>query len=402
MILDEVDALLTSNSSHNANNNLRNLFTLPSTFTNTTIRVIAISNSLDLTARRSIASALGELAPDVLAFGSYGSKEMIEIVRSRVQGVKQDAERDGLQVVHLEDKAIELVGRKVEASNGDLRMCLNVLVDAVGATEKEWKQRCGQAGPGSPPVPLLNVTLTQVLKALTSSITKLKANAASSGPTGGAGSGQLVSKVQSLSVHVRSILLALLVARHRISLDLRPAHAPASNEAYHHSATTASTNSPSSERVTLESLLATYTYMLNHVQSCLPPVGHSDFMDLIMQAEVIGLVSLDKPLNASASGDSMTPSKSSTRRKTGKSREQRPIDLNVKDADLLAALGIGRPASAAQQQQGGQAGAVMESEIRAMWAREEARWTKALAGRTRATHDALRRAERGQVGFDDD
>jgi cell division control protein 6 len=358
----------------NANNTLRALFTLPSCYVSTTVRVIAISNSLDLTARRSISSALSDLAPDNLTFTAYGSKEMVNIVKARVQSVKEAAELGGKERVEMDEKAIELVGRKVEASNGDLRMCLNVMVEAVGTTETEWKKKSLNG-----PVPLVKVTLTQVLKALTSSIAKLKANAASNTSSGGAGSA-IENKIRSLNVQVRMILLSLLVSRQRIALGLRPAHLPAQSAS--HAPATASKEL----EVTLESLLPTYAHILSHPSSPFAPAGQTDFMDLIMQAEVIGIISL----HSSTSGP-MTPTKTPSRRKNGKNGGKTVIELLVREEELKSAL-IGDEKNSA----------VMQSEIRAMWMREETRWGKAMEGRKRAMEQAERVKAQGVVGFNEE
>jgi hypothetical protein len=419
LILDEVDALLTSTSSANANNTLRNLFTLPSTYTQTTVRVVAISNSLDLTARRSISSALAELSPDNLSFTAYGSKEMIAIVKSRVAAVKTDAMRDGRDVVELDEKAIELVGRKVEVSNGDLRMCLNVMVEAVGTAEADWKRKsaAGAADIATPKgtsttgqyleiiVPPTKVALHHVLKALTSSIAKLKANVVSSSPSGnGSAGGALDTKVRSLNVQVKSILLALLIARQRVRLGLRPAYVSAQSSSFttNNNSTASSSSSNGNvitnpDRVTLELLLPTYTYLLNHASSSLPPVGQTDFMDLLMQAEVIGLVSLG------SSSCPLTPTKTPSRRgKRSGSGKDRTVELMVKDEDLVRSLGLTPPPTdAAGKTLPAPASGVMESEMRGMWTREESRWKRALEGKTRQAETLERNTSRGQLGFDE-
>ena len=420
LILDEVDALLSSTSSANANNTLRNLFTLPSTHTQTTVRVIAISNSLDLTARRSISSALAELSPDNLSFTAYGSKEMIAIVKSRIAAVKADAVRDGRDSVEIDEKAIELVGRKVEVSNGDLRMCLNVMVEAVGTAEADWKRKStaannvntpkGSTSTGSylePVVPPTRVALHHVLKALTSSIAKLKANVASSSPSSGS-SGALDTKVRSLNVQVKSILLALLVARQRVRLGLRPAHVSAQSASYGTGNSSGHGGSGSQhanaivnpDRITLELLLPTYTYLLGHASSSLSPVGQTDFMDLLMQAEVIGLVSLG------SSSCPLTPTKTPSRRgnKRSGSGKDRTVELMVKDEDLVRSLGLAvSTTTTTSGADGGKVAAlgVMDSEMRSMWTREETRWEKAMEGKTRQAETAERNAARGQLGFDE-
>ena len=433
LILDEVDALLTSTSSANANNALRNLFTLPSTFPNTTVRVIAISNSLDLTARRSISSALAELSPDNLSFSAYGSKDMIDILRSRIVSVKTEAEKNGHKVVELDDKAIELVGRKVEASNGDLRMCLNIMVEAISATEAEWKKKSSllttpktntTTTTTTTPLAPCKVTLTHVLKALTSSIAKLKANVSSgSGSTANGGGGALETKVRSLNVQVKSILLALLVARQRQRLGLRPAHISAQSASYlpTSGSNAAAAATPSGGRITIDTLLPTYTSILNHASSSIPPVGQTDFMDLVMQAEVIGIITMDDHhrshySNGSAASGSNTssgstssssypntPTKSLSRRKSTKSGSRagdRVIDLLVKDEDLVRALHLVVPPNESGSSSG--AGGMMAIELRNTWSREETRWVRAMVGKARAVEVNERTGGKaGRLGIDE-
>jgi Cdc6-like AAA superfamily ATPase len=422
---------------------LRNLFTLPSTFPNTTVRVIAISNSLDLTARRSISSVLAELSPDNLSFSAYGSKDMIDILRSRIISVKTEAEKNGHDVVELDDKAIELVGRKVEASNGDLRMCLNIMVEAISTTEAEWKKKSSSATtPRSNAATLApcKVTLTHVLKALTSSIAKLKANVPSgSGSTAsGGGGGALETKVRSLNVQVKSILLALLVARQRQRLGLRPAHISAQSASYLPTSGSQS-NVVYSDRITIDTLLPTYTSILNHASSSIPPVGQTDFMDLVMQAEVIGIITMDEnhhhhhhhhssvsssssfmsvtnvsttssSSSSSSSSYPNTPTKSLSRRKSTKSGSRagdRPIDLMVKDEDLVRALHLVIPhqseSTCKSSGAGSGSGGMMDIELRNTWMREETRWVRAMEGKARAAGEVRERAsgKGGRLGFDE-
>jgi len=418
LILDEVDALLTSTSSANANNTLRNLFTLPSTFPNTTVRVIAISNSLDLTARRSISSALAELSPDNLSFSAYGSKDMIDILRSRIVSVKTEAEKNAHDVVELDDKAIELVGRKVEASNGDLRMCLNIMVEAISTTEAEWRKKSLSATPKSNTATLApcKVTLTHVLKALTSSIAKLKANVSSGSGSTASGSA-LETKVRSLNVQVKSILLALLVARQRQRLGLRPAHISAQSASYLPTSGSGSNSSNLSDRITIDTLLPTYTSILNHASSSIPPVGQTDFMDLVMQAEVIGIISMDEnhssgsSMNMSANSTPSssypnTPTKSLSRRKSTKSGARagdRIVNLMVKDEDLVRALHLVLPndSGSSKSSSGSGTGGMMDIALRNTWTREETRWVKAMEGKARAVEGHERASARGRLGFDE-
>lgn len=380
LVLDEVDALLPSKSCSASNQILRALFALPYHHAEVDLKLIAIANSLDLTVRKSVASILGIHAPSNLTFRAYAAKEMTDIIKRRVHDCNEALKVNCPNVLpaHIDDKAIELVGRKIEANNGDLRMCLGVLVDAVNATEAEWRKKAASAGATGNLAPF-KVSLTHVLKAL-SAYNKLKANAAATASsTAGAtsGSSNLDNKVRSLNVQVRMILLAWLISKQRLQHGLRPAHVQAASASFGGNSATTSTDS-----ISTEALYPTYTYVLSSATSPFPPASQPDFMDLLMQAEVVGLLAVE-------GGDGLTPSKSKARR--GRAKE-RAVELLVKEEDLKAALGI-------KQETNSESAIAMDTEIRAIWNREEKRWLNAVAGRQRAADSARRHVENGTAGF---
>jgi hypothetical protein len=175
------------------------------------------------------------------------------------------------------------------------------------------------------------------------------------------------------------ILLAWLISKQRLKHGLRPAHVQAASASFGSNAGTTST-----ESISTEALYPTYTYVLSTAASPFPPASQPDFMDLLMQAEVIGLLSVE-------GGDGLTPSKSKARR--GRAKE-RAVELLVKEEDLKMALGIKEDAEP-------ESTIAMDSEIRAIWYREEKRWMSAVAGRQRAVDSARRHAENGTAGFDE-
>ncbi|KAJ9115083.1 hypothetical protein QFC22_005411 [Naganishia vaughanmartiniae] len=383
LVLDEVDALLPAKPVLAYNQILRSLFALPHHHSGLDIKLIAIANSLDLTVRKSVASVLGNHAPFNLTFKAYGSKEMTEIIKRRIHDCNEALATSyvGISPVIVDDKAIELVGRKVEANNGDLRMCLGVMVEAINATEAEWRKKASSSGTNLQ-IPPFKVSLSHVLKAL-SAYNKLRANAAvmgSGAASSSTGSSNLENKVRSLNVQVRMILLAWLISRQRLIHGLRPVHTQAASSAFASTSTTSSI-----ESITTDALYPTYTYVLSTAASPFPPASQPDFMDLLMQAEVLGLLSVE-------GGDGLTPSKSKARR--GRAKE-RVVELLVKEEDLKAALGIRKDAEP-------DTAIAMDSEIRAIWFREEARWLKSIEGRQRALDSARRQAENGTAGFAED
>lgn len=353
----------------------KTFMSLPISFPAAHIKVIAISNSLDLTYRTHIASVLGDEAkPDNLIFRAYEVKDMMQIVKARVGAATA---RSPTNPIVVDDKAIELVARKVEAQNGDLRMCLSVMVAAVETSEADYKVKLAASVDADRPAAPAKVSLPHVSKAV-AAFTKLRAKASglsaavasrSSGNT--AGSAELNAKIGALSLQVRMVLLAYLVAARRQELSLKPVYASAASASY--------ANAKASDIISAEGLFPTYAHLLNHPSSPFPPASQPDYMDLIMQLEVLGLFSLD----ASGSG---SPSKAGVKpRKTSKGKEK-TIGLLAKKEDLAVALGIAS---------GEGAGVALQDEIRSIWAREEARCIKAMEGRQRSEESVRRMAENG-------
>lgn len=341
LVLDEVDCLLSSGQILHA------LLCLPAAAAPATVKVIAISNSLDLTARASIAALLGgtDAQPENLTFAAYGSKDMVQIVRSRVRQaaglLHQQASGAKLSPVDFDDKAIELVARKVEATNGDLRACLAVAHGAVEVAEEEWRKKVEKMGNGSSTgVPPIKVSLPHVLKAVAAH-NKLKASSAygSGGASSASSSGSSAvdNKVRSLNLQVRIILLSLLVAR----------------------------RSGTGAAVTAEALYPTYVRLLGQASSPFVPAAQADYLDLVMQAEVVGLISVEAPNRKGP-------------KRAARTTADRPLELLVREQDLLAALGVGKVLANTSP------AIAIESEIRTIWGKEEHRWKLAEARKARA------------------
>lgn len=297
---------------------------------------------------------------------------MIDIVRARVMSVQSDELNTA---VIVDDKAIELIGRKVEAQNGDLRQCLSIMVAAVEMSETDYKRKLAEHEKGGL-LSAAKVSLPHVSKAVVA-FNQLRAKAnggrtvlgGSSSSRQSSGSPELNAKIRALSLHVRMVLLSFLVARQRQSLALRPVHVPAASASY--------SAKSGSDILSPEALYATYAHLLSHANSPFPPASQPDYMDLIMQLEVLGLFSLD------ANGGS--PTKQAFKNKKGGKGKEKPIDLLAKEDDLKVALGI------AEATRSG-AGA-LEDEARSIWAREDAKCAQAVQSRERATENAKRQSE---------
>lgn len=325
---------------------LSKLFSLPLLSTETTsIKLVAISNTLDLTIRARLSLPDNRL-PQVLAFKAYGAAEMGDIMLSRVSSARLD--RTDEATVKVDTKAVELLTRKVEAANGDLRNCLGCLTSAVSLAESEWAKK----PPGSV---LVKVSLPHTIKAFNSHTQQLKAAAGSNG------SASIISatgkKVRSVPLQGKMVLISILIyiARVRAGLPGIPT-TPATINLPSPSATP----TKSGEWLTTSNLFATYTTLLSHHTSPFPPSHESDYRDLLSNLEVLGLVRL---LNMAKKGFK--------------------VELCVKEEEVREALGI---VGAGVQ---GKSMGLADDEVRRVWDRESAKISSALAKAERSAAVAL-------------
>lgn len=303
IILDEVDSLLPpppTLAPPSVSHVLSKLFSLPLlSSTSRTIKLVAISNTLDLTVRANLSLASGAM-PQVLSFRAYTSADMGRIVSDRLPS-------DGVQV---DSRALELLARKVEAQNGDLRMCLGVLSSAVSLAEAEWTKKGAEV--------LVKVALPHVLKAFASHTQALRAAAGSSSA---APSSAVGNKIRSVPLQGRLVLVALLV----FLLRQRSGQAGCPSGAV-------------SESLTVSSLYATYSHLLSHESSPLPPAPESDYRDLLSNLETLGLVSLSNP-TVKSNGRPPKALASGPR-----------VELCVREEEVKSGLGLETPKGSAEEE----------------------------------------------------
>src|SRR5271170_2238592 len=99
--------------------------------------LIGIANSLNLPDRFLPRLKAKGLEPRQLSFNPYTTKQIVEIVTSRLQSLDPDATTIPL----MDAKAIELCARKVSAASGDLRMALDMCRRAIELVESEEIKR---------------------------------------------------------------------------------------------------------------------------------------------------------------------------------------------------------------------------------------------------------------------
>jgi cell division control protein 6 len=309
IVLDEIDSLLPPSPAlppAATSHLLSKLFAL-SLASNTTrsIKLVAISNTLDLTIRARL-SLPDNLVPRVLPFKAYGAIEMGEIMLSRIASAAID--RADTETVKVDSKAVELLTRKVEATNGDLRNCLGPLTSAVSLAEAEWTKKVA-AGP----TVLVKVALPHTIKAFNSHTQQLKAAAGSGNTISTSATGK---KVRSVPLQGKMVLVSILVFVARMKAGLPGIPLPSSG-----TTTPLGTPTKSSESLNTANLFTTYTTLLSHHASPFPPSHESDYRDLLSNLEVLGLVRLTS---------------------TTASRKYGPkVDLCVREEELREGLGLG-------------------------------------------------------------
>ena len=344
LILDELDSLISLSASSTSSQPtsstlhlLTTLFLLPSTHAN--LHLITIANSLDFPTR--YLSSL-PTPPVLLPFSAYNNADLSAIVRARLRSILPEADRaegdNQAATPGVEDRAVELASRKVQAENGDLRMCLDVCRMAIELVEGEQRKKAlvkagVLGGRTATPVALtsgsspaaMEITkhltsftatdapragMTHILKALAAA--KSTSSSAPQAPAvrGGAGlvaspakarapSSATISKIKSLNIQSRLILVALLVHSRRISWGL-----PALATSRTISSSAATPTGKALLITTTSTLYPTYHHLLSSSDSPLSPVTPSDFLTLLSNlsdAALLGLAPLTPSKRRSAS-----------------------------------------------------------------------------------------------------
>jgi cell division control protein 6 len=364
IVLDEVDSLLPPSPAlppPAISHLLSRLFSLPLLSTNSfTVKFIAISNTLDLTVRARLILPTGT-QPQVLPFKAYGTNEMIDIVNSRIASAAIN--RPDFDTVKVDLKAIELLSRKVEAQNGDLRMCLASLTSAANLAEAEWVKKTftTESDAIDPPCPpLVKIAMPHIIKAFGSHTQKLKAAAGSSSSSAG---GPTARKIRSVPLQGKMVLVSIIIYLTRCRVGLPGCPSVPSNAS--------SPNSSPNKHgdLTTSALYATYSYLLSATSSPFPPAPESDYRDLLSNLETLGLISL-------FGGSSASMSRSASAGSRGKVGAGGPrVELCATEEEIKLGLGIdGRQV----------AGGIADEEVGRVWDREDARVVKAREKLARA------------------
>lgn len=348
VILDEIDSLLPPSpclpppaTSHL----LSKIFSLPLLSDETTIKLVSISNTLDLTVRARLSLPNGA-QPQVLPFKAYVAGDMVSIVNSRIEAASRGRAED--ETVKVDSKAVELLTRKVEAQNGDLRMCLGCLTGAVNLAETEWVKKTLAPSQPNASTPLIKVSLPHTLKAFNSHTQQLKAAAGSTTTTSTSPTGK---KIRSVPLQGKMVLVSILIFLTRVRAGLSGCPSVGGT----------TTPPKQADVLTTSSLYAAYAHLLSHHTSPFPPAAESDYRDLLSNLETLGLVCIG------GNGASMSMSRSTSGRKAGSAASGPKVELCVREDEVREGLGL--------LHAGGKG--LADEEVAKVWEREEARAQRA-------------------------
>ncbi|KAJ6594225.1 P-loop containing nucleoside triphosphate hydrolase protein [Mycena capillaripes] len=296
IILDELDHIAPTAQS------LTSLFSL-SASRPSTLRVVGIANTHTLTASSSAAFVPSSSNVRTLHFAPYTPAQLLQILQSRlaplyVSDASEDADsaESARQAAtkFLAPPALNLLTKKIAALTGDVRSLFEVLRGAIDLAV---------ASPVSSPSPTpsrveenpLNPTtksavapshVLAALKAYTPSST-LATRAAGTGPSPVTTNSEIVTKIRSLGLHARLVLLALLLASKRLEAGLPLSSTSNSSSPVKRGA------APASAIGGLDPAQLHAFYIAILSRSCdgvFSPVSRSELGDLIGMLEGVGLI----------------------------------------------------------------------------------------------------------------
>ncbi|KAJ7346937.1 P-loop containing nucleoside triphosphate hydrolase protein [Mycena albidolilacea] len=406
IILDELDHIAPTAQS------LTSLFSI-SASRPSALRVVGIANTHTLTASSSAGFVPTSSHVRTLHFAPYTPAQLLQILQSRlaplyVSDASEDAEsaESASQAAKkfLSPPALNLLTKKIAALTGDVRSLFEVLRGAIDLAV---------ASPSSTPSPTPTRTEENPLNPTTKSavapshiLAALKAYAPSSPTTPAVGGGsspattnsEIVTKIRSLGLHARLVLLALLLASKRLEAGL-PLSSTSNSSSPVKRGTTAST--PAFGGVDPAQLHAFYIAILS--RSCdgvFSPVSRSEFGDLIGMLEGVGLVVCPSSAGLPAASSSLG---GKAKRAFGRSASfgfganrggggagDVQLAPAVRTDEVLRGLGIGMVEAAEED--------VAAEEVNAIWVKESGKLARDTTARD---NKAKKDNSKTTAGFDD-
>ena len=340
VILDEIDSLLDADSDV-----LYSLFDW-ALAPRSNLILIGIANALDLTDRFLPRLKSRNLKPQLLPFHPYTSKEICQIISSRLRStlsVKSSAAADFVPFMH--PAAIQLCSKKVASQTGDLRKAFNLVRRAIEQVEQDNRAKSAESSPtkrplgerfngqtSCPPTPIKSSPLRAELSFTTEvpQLTPENAPRASIAHVARISSAifnnGFTSRLSGLNLQQKAVLSSL-VARESHNAQRDPFTTP----------------SKSAARVpTIKDLFGTYVIMCSRGDGLLQPLKATEFRDVVASLETLGLV---HEFGGRASS-MLTPTQTPSRKRhsddrqivSGVSRKELTGSLTGPGTDLLLRL----------------------------------------------------------------
>ncbi|KAF7376419.1 AAA domain-containing protein [Mycena sanguinolenta] len=404
IILDELDHIAPNTQS------LTSLLSI-SAARPSTLRVVGIANTHTLTASSSAGFMPSSSHVRTIHFAPYTPAQLLQILQSRlaplyVSDASEDAEsaESASQAAKrfLSPPALNLLTKKIAALTGDVRSLFEVLRGAIDLAV---------ASPSSTPSPSPTRAEENPLNPKTKSaispahiLAALKAygpsTPAATGATGAPSpttNSEIVTKIRSLGLHARLVLLSLLLATKRLEAGLPLSSTSGTSSPVKRGAG----STPAVGGVDPAQLHAFYIAILS--RSCdgvFSPVSRSEFGDLVGMLEGVGLVlcpsSTGLPAAASSSlgGKAKRAFGRSASFGFGANRGAGDVQLAsaVRTDEVLRGLGIHGVDEAVDEED------VAAEEVNAIWVKENARLARDTTARD---NKAKKDSNKACAGFDD-
>lgn len=420
IVLDEMDHLLQSRAHQNI------LYKLFSCANNRGCSLIGIANSLDLTERFVPLLASKGASPALLHFRPFEANEIVSVIRDRLSGLharydddsdeqqqQQQAASEADALPLFTPTAVELLAKKIAGATGDLRKALDAARLAVEMVENEQRKKAvaeaeaervkaaanaatvseqaaseQDMAPASAPAPtaeehaagratvLRHLTRTSAPKATPTHILKVL--------TAVLGSPNL-SKVRSLGVHPKLVLLAVLVAQARAEQGLGVLGSPG-------------TSVSAGGGLRIADVESTYHAVLKQENGLFSPLEGSELLGVFDMLEVNGVIRISSDVEASlapgAGGAVVSSGVSPSGKRAAKKQllaSSRRVYLAMAADDVTRGITTSAPASATVGVANG--GVAVAETIARVYAREKDRAVKAKMYHSIATENARIRQE---------
>ncbi|SOV07600.1 related to Cell division control protein 18 [Ustilago sp. UG-2017a] len=332
IVLDEMDHLLQSRAHQNI---LYKIFswTANGSGVGSSLRggpacgLIGIANSLDLTERFVPLLASKDASPALLHFRPFEAEEIVSVIRDRLSGLQARYDDQEPEAEEAKDEslalftptALQLLAKKIAGATGDLRKALDAARLAVELVESEHRKKAlaqiqadkakAKAAPACQGQDAVTtekseqVDAEQPLKTAALRATPLGHLTRSSAPKVGPseilkvltsvlGSPNL-SKVRSLGVQAKLVLLSILIAQARAEHGLSVLGSATSQN----SASSGSTAACSATRIADVEL--TYHAILKQENGLFSPLQASELLGVFDMLEVNGVVRISSEVDNS-------------------------------------------------------------------------------------------------------